>query len=93
LPHLPKFYLLQHIIVTCVSLACENGDIRIVGGTTIYEGRVEICNNLIWGTVCDDLWGPSDANVVCRQLGFLETGKVCTANLLHVYLKLVDLLL
>ena len=50
------------------------GDIRLVGGTTNRQGRVEVCNNNAWGTVCDDAFGTSDANVACRQLGFSGTG-------------------
>ena len=53
---------------------CTNGDIRLQGGSNPSEGRVEICNNNQWGTVCDDFWGTTDANVACRQLGLSPTG-------------------
>ena len=53
---------------------CTTGDIRLVGGTNSLEGRVEVCNSSQWGTVCDNSWGRTDANVACGQLGFSSTG-------------------
>lgn len=54
--------------------ACTQGSIRLVGGTSAQEGRVEVCNNNAWGTVCDDAFTNVDAQVACRQLGFAAQG-------------------
>lgn len=44
--------------------------VRLVGGATVMEGRVEVLFGDGWGGVCDDGWGLEEANVVCRQLGY-----------------------
>ena len=53
---------------------CIAGQLRLAGGNIANEGRVEICLDNTWGTVCYGSWGKVDATVVCRQLGYSAQG-------------------
>ena len=48
-----------------------NPGVRLVGGTSYNNGRLELKWNGRWGTVCDSYWGDKETEVACRQLGFL----------------------
>ena len=67
----------MHVALNIAGQHCANGTPRLVGGPVESAGRVEICINGVWGTVCDDQWDNNDAVVVCRQLGYnVDTGTV-----------------
>lgn len=53
---------------------CVDWKIRLTNGNKQSEGRVEVCFNNEYGTICDDLWDELDATVICRHLGYKGYG-------------------
>ncbi|XP_071480642.1 scavenger receptor cysteine-rich domain superfamily protein-like [Diadema antillarum] len=56
------------------------GSVRLVDGSVDSEGRVEVFLDDTWGAICDNLWGPEDAEVVCKQLGYVGADLALVAS-------------
>ena len=48
---------------------CTNGDTRLQNGYNSTSGRVEVCVDGKWQTLCDKGFDSSTASVICRSLG------------------------
>ena len=53
---------------------CTNGAVRLADGIIDQEGRVEVCVEGVWGSICDSGWDKTDAHVICQQLEYAELG-------------------
>ena len=57
----------------CISSAdipVNDYPVKLVGGDTEREGRVEIYYNKEWGAICDDHWTQVEGDVVCSLSSF-----------------------
>ena len=58
------------------AVQCVEGDIRLAEGNAT-SGRVEVCLDEQWTTLCFQHWTAVNARVVCRQLGYESEGMPC----------------
>ena len=64
--------------IICLNLytGCTHGSAKIVGGPSIAEGTLQVCDSFgQWSQVCDHGWSQEDALVACRSMGFSNLGK------------------
>ena len=69
------FFYVWYVMFIFVVTVCRLGDIRLVNGNSSLEGRIEMCYNDAWSTICHTSWESSGAQQVCRQLNLPSTGK------------------
>ncbi|KAI8514478.1 scavenger receptor [Branchiostoma belcheri] len=65
-------------IYAYAGVVCDPSRIRLIGGSSPNEGRVEVRpeDSLTWGTVCHNQFDMKDADVVCRMLGYPNATQV-----------------
>ena len=57
------------------SVPCSDGQVRLLEGADVREGRVEVCSSGNWSTICDNFWNEAEAKIVCQQLGYPSDGE------------------
>ncbi len=52
-----------------VLMLSSTDSVRLVDGTNLCSGRLEVKSDQLWSSVCEDGFDLQDAEVVCRELG------------------------
>lgn len=72
----------ESIVVVTLFEECVDGEVRLEGGNNPMQGRVQMCYNGVFGSVCDTgTWSVREAEVVCTQLGYVALPGNSTINL------------
>ena len=77
--------------ICTAGLKCSTGEIRLESKRTnatcgFITGKVEICENGTWKTICDPNWTVNDVKVACRELGYIDQGEILdqAVSIMHV---------
>ena len=73
-----------HTVTTRIWNSPYDLQIRLSRALYTNQGLVEVYCNRQWGTVCDDSFGLTDANTVCRQLGYTGAARYDRLTTLYV---------
>ena len=60
------------------STECVTDSVRLVRGSDLSEGQVELCVSQFWHPVCDDSFTVNETELICKSLGYdsREKGKI-----------------
>ena len=62
----------------CSTVQCDDGEVRLDGGVTKWEGRVEVCFDQRWYIVGGEEWSETNSHVMCNVLGYDIPGQFTT---------------
>ena len=73
--HIIYIYIYTYMyIIFLLAVDCVHGALRLAGSSVSHQGRVEVCQNNTWKTICSNFWGINETMVICRQLGYSANG-------------------